>query len=338
VRSVTATSAADVVIVHTLPADCARVLELAKVQCDHLVAYTTWEALSAPSKDIADALAPFHQVWVPSWRTAEAIDPVLVPRDPRDHGAVRVVPHAFCEETLPARRADHPHNTVPLEDRKFRFYYIGGWNGRKNPTGVIRAWAHAFRPDDEVELTLHCPGTPRDTLVGALAATGLAIKEMAPISWSPIAITDAEVLDIHRRGDCFVSASRGEAWNLPAFDAMLAGRHIICPAGQGSDEFLEDTSACRYAGQPAPAFADVHVGKSSTAEGGEGIAIRRVVAQGLTSRAVWIEPDLIALSQAMDDAHTLGTRTLTCNYDPVERFGYRAVGAILNTHLEELLS
>ena len=39
-------------------------------------------------------------------------------------------------------------------------------------------------------------------------------------------IDDQALFALHAKSDCFVSASRGEAWNLPAFDAMLAGKGL----------------------------------------------------------------------------------------------------------------
>jgi glycosyltransferase involved in cell wall biosynthesis len=333
-RSETATSAADAVIVHTLPSDCAKVVELAKIHSECLIAYTTWEAISPIPEDMVVSLtSTFHQIWVPSRVTARAFMPAQE-RVILD-GYLRVVPHAFSDATLEARRA----RPVELpEDRPYRFYYIGGWNGRKNPSGVIRAFAKAFEPSDDVELVLHCPSVPKDTLIAALASTGLGIDEMATIAWSQRPRTDEEVLALHTQGDCFVSASRGEAWNLPAFDAMLAGRHVICPGGQGSDEFLRETSADLYGGMVTPAFADVQVGSSGSADGEKGIAIKRVSAQGITSKATWMEPDLIRLAEYMKNAVDFGRRDLTVNYDPVARFGYAAVGRSVRTHLEEALS
>src|SRR6185295_1274929 len=146
------------------------------------------------------------------------------------------------EETYTARKGIY----ATPDAEPFKFYYVGAWTQRKNPTGVIRAFCHAFTRADPVQLLLQCSGASLESIAAAAGSSGMGSERAPSIRPSVAPLTDEGILDLHRTADCFVTASRGEAWNLPAFDAMLAGRHVIAPRGQGSDDFLEDTSAALY--------------------------------------------------------------------------------------------
>lgn len=310
----------EVVIVHTLPGDCPRVLELEGLRRGagpKLVAYTTWEALSAPPDLVSALIAGFDQVWVPSWATAAAFK-----ADKPGGESVHVLPHCFDESVY--RPLASGNGFV------YRFYWIGAWTARKNPSGLIRAFALAFGPGDPVELVLHSPGCPPDSFALALAQTGLDQSDLPRIALSNRHVSADTVARMHVEADCFVTAARGEAWNLPAFDAMLAGRHVIAQRGLGSDDFLQHTSAELINGWEAPAMVDVVASRSDDAS----ITMKTVGAQGLTSRSCWLEPDLWALSEAMRWAVQRRTRTIDLAYDPAERFGYAAVAKLALDMLE----
>jgi glycosyltransferase involved in cell wall biosynthesis len=314
--------APDAVIVHTLPMDCMRVLDIVNQEGPSLydgpplIAYTTWETDNAPA-EVSRALAAFDQVWVPSPRTAAALR-----RSEVDLAMPLVVPHCFDPAV---DRSGVPYSPVM---RPFRFYYVGGWNARKNPAGVVRAFCWAFERGDDVELVLHVPGTVPDRLRAAIAMCGIP-KEVHPkISASIMYKTEKELLAFHANEvDCFVSASHGEAWNLPAFEAMLAGRHVICPARQGSDYFLENTSADLYESTRSIATCDVTHLPDGTFD--------VVKPQGLDGRETWQEPDLIRLGHHMRRCANTKTRTIHLEYDPAEIFSFAAVGELAKSYLEK---
>jgi glycosyltransferase involved in cell wall biosynthesis len=324
------TAAPDAIIVHTLPLDCGKIMNLELERDPGIdvnipwIAYTTWEASSPVTAEVHTALTDFDAIWVPSSVTAA----MFAPRQPMDHPPTFVVPHAFDPETLPARRRGHPRS-----GGRFRFYYVGAWTSRKNPSGLLRAWAMAFTPADEVDLFLYCHGTSQEQFAVALHQTGLVADAMAPVIFHNQPLTDEQYTDIHRAHDCFVTATRGEAWDLPAFDAMLAGRHVIHPRGMGSDDFLSvHTTAALYGGAALPASVDVRV--TERMEGG--VKLQIVGAQGLSSRSTWLEPDLCALSAMMRRVAADRRRTLTTDYDPSDRYGYPAVGKLALAILEDL--
>jgi len=318
----------DVIIVHTLPLDCVRALEVIDVKPRRhggggpaVIVQTTWEALNAPH-DLIEALgSACDEVWVPSGANDLAFA-TLEPKLAR----VRIVPHGFDEDSFDARRQ------VVESTGPFRFYYVGAWTARKNPAGLVRAFAYAFAGRSDVELVLQCAGARPEAINGVAASTALRALDLVGVRPALTHKTDAEILALHRSADCFVTATRGEAWNLPAFDAMLAGRHVISPRGMGSDDFLRHTTADLYGGRnPGIAHGDVELRTVGTM--GE---FRLIGAQGLTSRCLWLEPDLVELALAMREAAALRRRDLRVDFDPRERYGYGAVAKLALNHIENL--
>ena len=257
----------DVIVVHTLPLDCPRVLEAIdrvepRAAGQRRVAYTTWETSGAPLEMTEALIANFDQLWTPS-----EICGLSFYYPGQDYEKIRTLPHCFDEETLPRRRKRIP------SDGPFRFYYVGAWTGRKNPAGLVRAYVHAFSARDEVELVIQSAGLKPEALAVVLGGTGVSQQEMPKISIGAHYRSDDDILDLHAAADCFVTASHGEAWNLPAFDAMLAGRHVIAPLGRDRTSSStgprrpgthraagsrRSTSSCAV--QPGAAWPDGHAG------------------------------------------------------------------------------
>lgn len=326
----------DVVLVHAPPRDCYRVVQLEKLEDVPNVAYTTWEALSFPEQ-LGWPLFEFDLVATPSWRSAEPIRERFASFFEVDERArvasdrvrsefmncVKVIPHTFDPAHL------QPVEREMLGDPadRYTFYYVGTWSRRKNVDGLLRAFAHAFGGDDRVHLRLHCAGASRIAFLGAMAMTGLELRN---VTFSEKREPECLLVENHRYGDTFVTATRGEAWNLPAFEALVAGRHVIAPAHMGHEDFLARTSADLIDAFPTPASMDVMMEE----EGGR-ISAKVSGPTGLSSMVEWLEPDLIALSHAMQAARARQARTIETEYDVARRFSYEAVAPQLIAALEE---
>jgi glycosyltransferase involved in cell wall biosynthesis len=376
----------DVVIVHTLPISCGKVLQRADVgvmsppldRRRRAVAYTTWEGASPASDAVANALGGFTDVWVPSEVTTGLM------RSGGVGAPVSVVPHAYFIATgeRAARACSRcgdfhalrfevgapvttPDGTgtvfswgqyggpvwirVQFEDgdRKnydpcqltapralpYRFYYVGAWAIRKNVEGVIRAYLRSFSPVDNVELVIQSSGAAESACDVTRIATGLTLEQMPPVRFSSQRVSDEQIREIHRSCQCFVTATRGEAWNLPAFDAMLHGNHIIAPAGMGSDDFLTGTSADLYSGIRVPAGGEVRLVADPMAPAGHATGVY-LGTEGLTVRSEWIDPDIVLLGKLMRQAYVENTTNLRVTYDPAARFGRAAVGKLIKSMLE----
>lgn len=316
----------DRIIIHTLPLSLAAAVVLVRKTPDvenvPIVGYTTWEARDAPTV-IDEAITSCDAAWVPSHAARYALE--NLPRHP-----VHVVPHAYDD-------ARTYQTTAPREDTPFTFYYVGQWTVRKNPMGIVRAFCAEFDKREPVRLFLQCKGSSKLTLTNTMFSTGIPEEEWPDVVLSTRELTEPELWAVHQMGDVFVSASHGEAWNLPAFEAMLAGRHVIVPAEQGSDDFLHDTTAALYrSGQMSPAMVDVRVmGQVPGGPPGQ-LSIQVIGAQGITSRCQWQEPDLQSLRAYMRNAYERKLRTIRVDYDIAAEFGRKAVGQRALQLLQEI--
>lgn len=322
----------DVVIVHTLPFSLAECRDRAEVVLDatgwapRWIAYTTWETHEAPAQLVTELVDRWDALWVPSsaCRLAFLAGQSGCPgRNIAD--MTFVVPHSFDASELVERRKRLP---ADAPDR-YRFYYVGAWTQRKNPMGVIRAFVHAFTAGHAVELLVHSVGASVDDILMAAASTGVDRAVMPVIKPRREAISDAAMRDLHARNDCFVTASRGEAWNLPAFDAMLAGNMVIAPLHQGSDEFLDGTGAFRVGYTLAPAMVDVE--RVASEGDGRSHSVRIKTPQGVNGHTVWRDTDLLGLASAMRTVYS--NRPRLVDTGPEDRFSREAVARRIATLL-----
>jgi len=334
----------DVVMVHTLPRDCSKVLDIERISTSTpVVAYTTWETHTMAEEVAADLEASFNRVLTPSLMSAQAISrgtgdcpgaqDRLAGAPEGCHDWLAVVPHCFDETAWP-----WPHNQEFAQrlnrspSDHYAFYYVGAWNDRKNVDGLVRAFAYCVAQKVEpfrACLILQCPKADQRRYLRAAAATGIDLSHH--VDFRSREISDDEVWKLHRRADCFVTASRGEAWNLGAFEAMLTHAHVIAPKGHGSDEFLAGTSADLVQTSLEPAFQDAVVQEQ---QGDRRCAIAVSGPQGLTSRQCWWEPSIRDLARCMADASRHRTLRLTIDYDVAARYGHAAVAQTLLRELE----
>ena len=206
-----------------------------------LIAHTVWETDRMP--DHWPALL-------------NAVDRVVVPtewnRDVFTEGGVTVpitvLPHVACDPTL-------GDGGIPLDlpDDVVVFYTISRWDQRKQPAAVIHAFAEAFTRADPVALVVKTTPFTQFPIPGGWGGDsgilGTTMLEVARIlrdypnpplvgceieEWEP-----ARIAGLHTRGDCFVSLTHGEGWDLGTFDAATYGNPVITTGWGGALAYLD---------------------------------------------------------------------------------------------------
>lgn len=135
------------------------------------------------------------------------------------------------------RHKKEPINFTQNTD-EFKFYFIGEYNRRKHIAALIKAYYLEFTPNEPASLILKVnkPGWSPDELHKEIVGLSRKVAEnlkLRPVDqYRPITIlTDyvspEDICRIHSSCDCFVTASFGEGWCLPAFDAMAYGNRLI---------------------------------------------------------------------------------------------------------------
>lgn len=196
-------------------------------------------------KNIGLFVTESNQWWHSGWhRFLNQMDELWVPNDEmvlnnKDNKLtppIYLVPHAFDVTKY--------SNPIPRPSDVFRFYFIGENIVRKRISGIVQAFHTEFKRSEPVELIIKSSGNPKDIEnICNKVKTGL---KLYPNTDSYIKeriitdrLTDKEIEDIHLSCHCFVSASYGEAWNIPAFDAMGYGNSVIHTYCGGPIDFLD---------------------------------------------------------------------------------------------------
>lgn len=150
---------------------------------------------------------------------------------------------------------DYPPHTIRqnVGDERFIFYTIGEWTQRKNVEDIIRAFHSEFSLNEPVELLIKTTpqgmGNPSEFINqrAGNVKQGLGLyKDVSRYKRENIICSYAseeEVNQIHASSDCFVSASHGEAWCLPAFNALAFGNTVIAPGYGGFTEYLSEKNS-----------------------------------------------------------------------------------------------
>ena len=193
-------------------------------------------------EDIARYLNMLGRVWVTCdanklWLTESGVAPERI----------QVVPHPFYSKDPMAQprgpRGDHP----------FRFLNVSKWEPRKAQHDLIGGFLLAFGPGDNIELVLKCSPYARvegypidwvtsvavwaeDSRVKQRGWTKDAIHRHLKVLWK-VQMTRAELAQLYRECDVYVSTGRAEGFDLPAFDAKLLGMRLVHANSGGPEMF-----------------------------------------------------------------------------------------------------
>ena len=161
---------------------------------------------------------------------------------------------------------------------RFIFYFMGEIIRRKNIVALLKAFHLEFSVHEPVELVIKgnlSGSTPEDTREHIIemcnqVKTNLKLYPNLLDYKQETIMTDMVsndyIMRIHSTCDCFVAPSFGEAWCIPAFDAMCMGNTPIVNDCTGLREFVNDSNGWLVPNTPEPVFgmiqgfSDLYVG------------------------------------------------------------------------------
>lgn len=156
-----------------------------------------------------------------------------------------LIPHAFDTTKIMSSSSGFNFN----KEGNFCFYTIADTHRRKNLVGLIQAFNIAFQPHEPVSLVVKTgsnsmsPTELRSHLdvITNKCVTALSLRKEYK---SPIFITerfsDEMITDMHKKLDCFVLPSFGEAWCIPGFEAMAHGKFPVLTRDGGPEDYIDD--------------------------------------------------------------------------------------------------
>lgn len=279
-------------VIHAMPSDALDVQAKIPERAARVLV-TTWETSHIPPAWVEPISKSFDGIVTPSEYSARAFR-ACTPR-------TAVVPHALRPLWSSLLRSyterGHGHYT---------FYSVGAWGERKNLLGLIKAYWTEFSPSESVLLVIKTDRLDEVSLASLKLGTGL--DELPAISVVTDRLKPEYMLALHDDCDCYVTASRGEGWNLGAFEACALAKPVIASGIGGHVDFLTDYEGwhklvhCTL----TPAVWTESMSIKHVEAAGQKFAIRsveRVAPKGIDGRQNWAQPDLRELQLRMRQAY-----------------------------------
>ncbi len=223
---------------------------------------------------------------------------------------------------------------IPPINGDFVFYSICDLTIRKNLVALVKAFHLEFSPSEPVSLLLKSGkfGKSSQENQQMIADDCNRIKSNLKLykdiaDYKPeIIITDTlseeDLSRLHVTGDCFVCSSYGEAWCIPAMDALGYGNPVICTDIGGPSEFVnfDNGYPCGYHKEPVFGMTDTF-------------------GDIFTGREQWYSIDIDELRHSMRLAYEQYTNDVNWNAKreharkTVQKYSYEAIG----NQIKELL-
>lgn len=299
------------------------------------VCLTTWETNTLPAEFARNLDRAFDAIVVPCWYNQRAFYRAGIPRE-----KILVIPHTYDPDFWkPAddRRWDiqRPLTHLPGENfTKSRFYTIGVWGTRKNLAGTILAYWHAFCDGtQDVELKVLCPEPPEGEIEALFERA--ALPNVPPTEFITKPLGELELRQFHLDNDVFVSATRGEAWGLGAFEAALTGNLIIMPRQGGQADYLDDARLMEVPYTMTPVLPELHTARSVNLGGVRLHTVAKAAPTGIDASHLWAEPDLLEMAMTMRRYHS-GWPTSDSSPSQLSRYSYEGVGRTFHSALQRL--
>ncbi len=207
------------------------------------VGRTMFETDSLPSAWV-DQCNRMNELWIPSRFNMETFARAGV-RTPmyRVPGGVDVGTYA---PTVPPLEVPGARGTV--------FLGVFEWVHRKGWDALLRAWADAFAPEDDVTLLIRSRIRVRAREAGHPSvsdqidtflrdACGRTRHDVAPIIVLDAPIPVDAMPSLYTRADALVAPTRGEGWGRPFTEAMASGRPVIATRWSAHLDFMHDENS-----------------------------------------------------------------------------------------------
>lgn len=287
------------------------------------IGYFDGESSTLKYNSWIDPLKLMDEVWVPNTDLKNK----LVINDGFIDSKVKVIPHA---SDLNKYTSELSKINFHRYNHTFKFYYIGEINDRKNLESIIRCFHSEFENYEPVSLVLKVKKFGVDAsaleqyvnkLCNSVKSQLRMYKDVSNYHGEIIIasnIPDNQIDILHNTCDCFVGPSHGEAWSIPAFEAMAFGKTPICSNEGGPKDFIGDIhTGCLINGvydvcdHSDPAFPEI-----------------------FTGREEWFHPSESEIKKAMRFYYeNRNNIDRSAGLEQAQRFSYKSVGQMIKDTL-----
>lgn len=245
--------------------------------------------------------------------------------------------------TIPMKKIHYPtdvskfersYKSIKIEglEEGFTFYTISEMNKRKNFKAILQAFHTEFDPSEPVNLVIktHRHGMDAAESRKHIEADCKTIKDWLKLYpkehfyKKEIILTDIlaeeSLYRVHATCDCFVSTSFGEAWSLPAFDAMGFGKTPIVTNWGGFKEYIDNDT-----GWLVDCVQEQVLGVNDSFD------------YLYTGKETWASVSIDSLRKCMREAYSnkqARDKKAELGIDKVYNFSYQNIGSLIKKELE----
>ncbi|MCY9658070.1 glycosyltransferase family 4 protein [Paenibacillus chondroitinus] len=207
----------------------------ARSRYDTIILNTVWETSRTPRNWLPN-MNKFDAICVPSQHNKVALrnSGVKVP--------IYIVPHGVDTKVY------HPDNkklSLPRAAGKFTFVSVFGFQHRKNPEALLRAYWEEFSSQDNVILVIKTNGYAayeterwiKNQILQYQKRLGFQ-KPTAPVVVIARRLQESQMRGLYTLGDVFVLPTRGEGVGLPFLESLASGVPVIATGWGGQMDFL----------------------------------------------------------------------------------------------------
>jgi len=255
-----------------------------------IIINTVWETTRIPRRWIGK-INQADAVCVPSHQNKQALL----------HSGIRIpifiVPHGVHA------RMYTPKTKLPLNkmNRKFTFISVFGFQHRKNPEALLKAYWEEFSAADNVLLIIKTNGYALNenerwirNRIQAYKDRLNIKKSTAPIQIITQRLSSTSLRSIYSRGNAFVLPTRGEGVGLPFLESMASGVPVIATGWGGHMDFLTHKNSFLVQYKLRPPVMGMNRKSSISRQ------FRNLFAE---KGQLWAEPDIGSLRKQMRRAY-----------------------------------
>lgn len=195
-----------------------------------------WETDRVPA-EFADGLNLMDEIWTGSKANEKAL---------KAGGVIKPI-FIYPQAIETHREWPEPYQIPEFPEKGYLFYSIFEWTDRKNPQALLNAYWQEFDGVKDVGLLIKTYFN-NFTLANRrmiknqiqLLKNKSGAKDPPPVYLYLDLMDRQQIMRLHKTGNCYVSAHRGEGWGVPQVEAALAGRPFISTNYGGCHEYFTD--------------------------------------------------------------------------------------------------
>jgi hypothetical protein len=199
-------------------------------EASYNIAQSMFETTEIPERWV-DLYNQFDEIWVPSSFCKRAFNR-------KDLScSVHTIPYGVDEKLYCS--SEKKANSI------FTFLSVGQWIDRKGWDLLIQAYTSEFMGESNIRLCIktHNDQKTNEEMIREYLSTDVKNSTYMPRIMVKNQKVDEKCMPLfYQEADCFVLPSRGEAFNLPALEAMAAGIPSIVSNFGGQVDFINESN------------------------------------------------------------------------------------------------